>query len=199
MIDVAPSALTTAPSVYVPSMVSIAEGETLSTSGWFADAAGKRWSAVADYGTETGLEPLALNGNSFLLTVRYGREGSYRVTIRVRNERGETGLGAMTVSVVESPPSLSLDSVVSYTRDTAHPSWTESVKFYDPSDDHWRAFIDYGDGDGIAAAAIEGHTVRLSHAYPGNGTFMVKVTIVDDEGATATASQQLNVSSPSSG
>jgi len=55
--------------------------------------------------------------------------------------------------------------------------------FSDPGSDTWTATVDYGDGSGPQALALDGDDqFRLHHKYREPGTYVVTVTVCDDDG-----------------
>lgn len=61
-------------------------GETYEASGSFTDPGADSWEATVDYGDGTGVADLALSGTAFTLSHRYGRAGTFEVTVRVRDD-----------------------------------------------------------------------------------------------------------------
>jgi hypothetical protein len=70
---------------------------------------------------------------------------------------------------------------------------TRAGSFADSSADTWTATVDYGDGGGTQPLALAGHTFALAHRYTTLGTHSVAVTILDDEGISATGTFLVSV------
>jgi len=61
--------------------------------------------------------------------------------------------------------------------------WTRDGFFTDPDADAWTATVNYGDGSGTQALALnEDKTFTLAHTYADNGVYTVTVTVFDDTG-----------------
>lgn len=72
----------------------------MSRWGSFADRWGRRWTATVNYGDGSGKKVLALrSGNRFRLAHRYMRRGTFRATVRIRNEQGQVGVARLRVIV----------------------------------------------------------------------------------------------------
>ncbi len=65
--------------------------------------------------------------------------------------------------------------------------------FTDPGPDTWTATVDYGDGNGPIALALNGKSFTLSKTYAQEGTYNVTVKISDDDGEIGTDTLVVNV------
>jgi hypothetical protein len=110
-----PTAQTTsgmAPVIELESEASLNEGGELSLSGIFADPDSSRWEASVDFGDGEGFVSLALNDKrGFKLSRRYGDDGEYRVTVRVKDESGAYGEALLLVKVKNKNPLLESDAI----------------------------------------------------------------------------------------
>lgn len=93
-----------APTVSLPGDVEIARGETLEVEGGFADPGANTWIASVDYGF--GIEPLALDGDGFVLRHTYTTAGVFPVTVRVCDDGDACGLATITVTVSAPAPAI---------------------------------------------------------------------------------------------
>lgn len=91
-----------APSVNPIAGATILRGETYSGMAAFTDPGADLWTATVDYGDGAGAQPLALPGNSFVLSHVYAVAGSFTLTVRVTDDGGLTGSSQATV-FVQSP------------------------------------------------------------------------------------------------
>jgi hypothetical protein len=75
-------------------------GSSLVRAGGFSDSRGTIWIATVDFGDKTGTKRLwPTRGKRFVLRHRFHRTGTYRVVVRVRNNRGRSGTAAIKVTV----------------------------------------------------------------------------------------------------
>lgn len=72
--------------------------------------------------------------------------------------------------------------------------WTQAGSFTDAdSAGPWTATVDYDDGDGPEALALDGTSFTLSHTYTSPGTYPVTVTVDDGEGGVGSDTVQVTV------
>jgi hypothetical protein len=88
------------PTVVIGSDATIFQGQAYSGSGSFSDPGPDFWSATVDYGDGSGVHPLVLNGNSFLIHHVYNSAGSFTVTVTVIDDDGGIGSDTLLVSVL---------------------------------------------------------------------------------------------------
>ena len=63
-------------------------------------------------------------------------------------------------------------------------SYSASGSFIDSDSSSWIAMVDYGDGGGAEPLALNSDkTFFLSHVYKDNGTYVVNITVTDNQGA----------------
>ncbi|HEX8701393.1 MAG TPA: choice-of-anchor A family protein [Myxococcaceae bacterium] len=86
---------------------SIAEGAVFSSVGSFVDPGADTWTATVDYGDGSGVQPLPLNGKSFVLNHLYTTQGTYSVSIAVMDDDG--GIGYATVQVIVTGVCIEVD------------------------------------------------------------------------------------------
>jgi hypothetical protein len=75
-------------------------------------------------------------------------------------------------------------------------SFTAGGSFTDPDADVWSATVDYGDGSAAVALPLVGQTFSLSHVYAAAGTFVVTVTVSDDDGGVGDGEATVIVQTP---
>jgi len=77
----------------------IIQGEVFSASASFVDPGAGTWTAIVDYGDNTGVTPLALSGKTFTLNHRYRTPGTFTVSVQVTDDDGGIGVGQNHVLV----------------------------------------------------------------------------------------------------
>jgi hypothetical protein len=106
----------------------------------------------------------------------------YNLSIRV-TEDGAPSLGdatTLTVMVFDVSPNVQAGVNATIDRGTA---LVRTGSFGDPNPDTWSATVDYGDGSGVQALALNpDRTFALNHAYTTSGNYTVAVTIDDSQG-----------------
>ena len=140
--------------------------------------------------TEDGV-PLAAGGlgNTHI----YADDGDYAVTVRVTGANGRTVAAARRVSVANVAPALApvADAVL-----PVGGRLVRAVAFSDPGADARTATADYGDGSGPHPVALGGHAVPLDHVFTVPGSYLVTLTVADDDGGTATTTFRVTVAAP---
>ncbi|MFB0558515.1 MAG: PKD domain-containing protein, partial [Candidatus Bathyarchaeia archaeon] len=117
-------------------------------------------------------------------TLSFHAIGQYSVSLRVTDTLGETAVDACEVSVEEAPP------VASFTVSPEEPTVREAVHFTDTSAVYrgdiraWR--WDFGDGRNSTEQ-------NPTHLYYDKGTYLVSLTVEDDEGRVNTSSASVMV------
>jgi hypothetical protein len=88
------------PSVSAGGTAHLRARHTLVRAGSFSDSGRVSWSATVNYGDGSGTKHLALtSGKRFALRHKFTRTGTYRVTVKVRDDQGLTGSARFTVVV----------------------------------------------------------------------------------------------------
>lgn len=124
-------------------------------------------------------------------THTYVANGVYRVTATVTDNTGLSSTQTFNLMVGNTQPPAALLAVTP-TRGAAPLTVNASTAgSSDPDGSIVSASIDFGDGSIIAGSAS-------SHLYPDPGTYTVKATVTDNQGASSTVTQTVVVS-PASG
>ena len=169
----------------------INEGSAYTASGSFSDPSAGPWTATVNYGDGSGVQTLALDqvNKTFALSHAYADNGSYTVTVVVNNG-ATTAQSTASVVVNNVAPSFSLGSAVS-----GSPTFSYNGTFTDPGADTWTATVDYGDGSVPQALSLNqtSKSFTLNKVYTYNGTYSVRVTIVDDDGGSSTSTKSVTV------
>jgi len=109
----------------------------------------------------------------------YIDDGVYVVTLTVTDDRNATASVNATKTILNRPPvaSFTESAETVYTNETI--SFNASASF-DPDGTIVNYFWDFGDGTNATG-------VTTSHSYTHDGTYIVTLTVTDDDGATASA------------
>ena len=79
----------------------------------------------------------------------------------------------------------------------AGSAFTDTGSFTDAGPDGaYLATVDYGDGSGPQALALNGQSFALSHAYTYGGTYTITVSVTDNGGAVGTVTEEVTVLGP---
>ncbi|MGH7179001.1 MAG: NPCBM/NEW2 domain-containing protein, partial [Tepidisphaeraceae bacterium] len=127
---------------------------------------------------------LSLNAdNTFSLSHQYADNASYTVTVVVNNGGANgTGTAGVTANNVAPVVNAGPDGPA-----TSGVAFVSSGSFTDPGADTWTATVDYGDGSGVQALALNANkTFNLSKVYTLNGQYTVTVRVTDDDSGTHT-------------
>jgi len=118
----------------------------------------------------------------------YDESGEYTISLIVTDNRGGTGSTTKTVTVENSPPSEDLNNVpvANFTKSPEPAYATETVTF-DASDssDSDGQIVSYSwdFGDGTSATGV-----TTTHVFAGDGSYLVELTVTDNEGSTDSTS-----------
>src|SRR5262249_52090631 len=121
----------------------------------------------------------------------YADDGSYTVTLTVSDGFGGVAHDTLTVTVLNVAPTVSFQGParVSHTRAAA---FTGSFTY--PGADIGTATVDYGDGGGPQALALNpDHTFSFQHLFAVPGNYTVVVVVQDDDGGQGSFTQTLTV------
>ena len=118
-------------------------------------------------------------------THKFLDDGNFNVRLTVTDDDGSTDTISKQVALMNSPPTADFDIVSS-----EKPTVNEDISFIDQSSDpdgdivSW--FWDLGDGTNSTAQ-------NVTHRYQALGTYIVSLTITDNDGATDTASKNITI------
>jgi uncharacterized repeat protein (TIGR01451 family) len=157
----------------------LATGGTFAQSGSFTDPGADTWTGTVDYGDGGGPQALTLNPDkTFDLSHVYATGGTHTVTVTVTDDDGGSSSDTVTVTV-NTPPTVSAGADATVSEGSL---FTRGGSFTDPDTQTWTATVDYGDGGGPQALALNpDKTFTLSHTYADDdgGPFTVTVTVND--------------------
>jgi len=169
------------------------EGSTFTSSVSITDPGNEgSWTAWIDYGDGSyGQWLYYLNSRSFTLNHVYAENGTYTVTIRVYDGEGE---GTTTTQVVVhnvAPTVTATGGGPLYEGST----FTSSASYTDPGyRDTVVAQVDYGDGSPVETLRPYWNRLfTLSHRYADSGTYLVRISVIDDDGGVGTTTVPVEV------
>jgi DNA/RNA endonuclease G (NUC1) len=149
------------------------------------DALTYEWS-FGDGRTGTGARPSHV----------YTDNGSYPVTVIVTDPYGAADTATTMVTVMNAAPTVAAFNGAALMQGEVYSA---AGSFTDAGDDSFTATVDYGDGSGARALALNGGSFALSHRYTSTGTFTVTVRVTDDDGAEGVRTASVTVQSPAQG
>lgn len=160
--------------------VSTAEGTPATNSGTFSDPQGNNTvSLSADVGTVT---QDSVDGTWSWSMPATDDAGPITVTITADDHVAPLVTTTFTYSVANVAPTV--DAGPNPTHNTAG-AFSSSGSFTDPGADTWTATVDYGDGTGPQALALNfDKTFDLVRDYAADGVYTITVTVADDDGGS---------------
>jgi len=116
------------------------------------------------------------NATGIIVNHAYLDNGNYTVTLTVTDDDGATASVNATKTVLNRSPiaSFTKSATTVYTRETIYFNASDS---HDPDGYIVNYFWDFGDGTNATGIAV-------SHAYVENGSYTVRLTVTDDDGAS---------------
>jgi uncharacterized repeat protein (TIGR01451 family) len=159
----------------------------------FTDPGGAE--AVGDYNVsiawgdgQTSAGTLTVSGSTFSVSGShtYGDEGNFAVTVTLSHDSAPAATATDTAAVADIVPTVTAGTATSL---AFGATFTGSGSFTDASNDTWTATVDYGDGTGPQALALNSNqTFQLGHTYYHTGHLPVVVHVGDAAGTTGTSS-----------
>lgn len=164
----------------------IAEGESAELSGQFSPGRlPGPFTVTIDWGDDSEPTVLVLpaGASTFEASHEYddNRDVEYPITVTVTDGGLAYGEAETSVETFDLPPDLfpTLDLAVE-----EGSLLLQLVTFVDPGDDRFTLTVDYGDGSPPQVIVLDtARSFTLSHPYAREGTYLVQMTVTDDEGA----------------
>jgi len=122
----------------------------------------------------------------------YAAAGSYTVTLKVTDNQGATGSTWQTVTVTQpnQPPSVNAGSDQTVLLGLLY---TLNASFSDPDNGPWSYTINWGDGSSSSGNRSSQGTFSASHNYILIGSYTIRVTVTDSQGASGWDTKVLTV------
>jgi VCBS repeat-containing protein len=193
-----------APSVNTGTNATIDEGVVFTRTGSFTDPGSMdTWTATVNYGDGSGTQALTLNPDkTFSLSHVFGDNGTYSVTVRVQDDDLGIGSSVLTVSVQNVPPTVVLSSGAQSTQ-YSDPIQPVTVTASDVPADQLAAVTSFSFNGGTF---VSGLPQGLTFSSAGNrvwtlagkanvapGSYVVKISVSDDDGASSSGDFTLSV------
>jgi len=115
----------------------------------------------------------------------YADDGNYTVTLTVTDDDGATAIATAAKTVLNRAPVAIFTTSVT-TALTGQVVYFDASDSYDPDGAIVGYFWDFGDGTNATG-------VTTQHAYSDDGTYVITLTITDDDGATGVATATIQV------
>ena len=139
-----------------------------------------------DFGDGTGT---SLDQNP---THRYMTKGTYTATVTVTDGAGKTGTDSVVITVADPPANRapSVEAAAAPRSGNAPLSVLFSSEATDPDGDELTYLWEFGDGDTASDVA------SIRHTYRQGGTYTAKLTVTDEDGASASSTVSITVGNP---
>ncbi|MEA5385892.1 PKD domain-containing protein [Haloarculaceae archaeon H-GB2-1] len=155
-------------------------GETVTFSDASSDPDGSIASAEWDFDDDGSTDA---TGSS--VSHSFADDGTYPVTLTVTDDDGATATTTQQVQVDNAQPSAS------FSYSPSNPTTADAITFTDASTDDGTIVSAEWDFTNDGTTDATGGSV--THQYPDDGTYSVSLTVTDDDGATSSTTQQVQV------
>ncbi len=168
------------PSLTLSSDIALPASGVLASEGFFTDPGDDTWVVTANYGDNTGDQPVTLNGKHFTLQHTYTQAGSYTVTVTVNDGVATNSDSFVATKANDANNTAPVITLAPTGTANEGSTFTATGSFTDPDTNTWTATVDYGLGAGpVPLTLAADKTFSLSQVYPQNGSFTITVTISD--------------------
>jgi PKD repeat protein len=124
----------------------------------------------------------------------FNKSGEYEVTLTATDDDGGVGTASYTITVLpnEAPTMVMPEDPTITVYEGA--ALEAVVSFTDPDSSAWDMQVDYGDGTiNPVEEPSEADPITLVHTYADNGTYLLTVSVTDDQGGLAQGTLEVAV------
>ncbi|MEM6428699.1 MAG: PKD domain-containing protein [Deinococcota bacterium] len=140
------------------------------------------------------VDGIALDQTGNTLDYTFAQAGNYTLSVIVSDGELTTELET-PITVIDNPDPNQLPTAAFMVDVTNAPTISfDASTSTDPDGTIQQYRWDFGDGTGSEGGAVDG--VQTSHRYSQAGTFSVRLTVTDDDGASASSSQDVTINVP---
>jgi hypothetical protein len=164
------------------------EGSPFTSSGTFNDPDGDPIvTATVNYGDGTGVQTLTLGNGTFALSHVYADNCTCTVTVSITDAEGGQASDTAVATIANVAPTLTLGTAPAATPLGATTSLSIPYGDVGVLDTH-TVSVNWGDGTAATSATVNQatDTATATHVYAAVGTYVVSVTVTDDDGGTVT-------------
>ncbi|PCC34446.1 PKD domain-containing protein [Glutamicibacter sp. BW77] len=143
---------------------------------------------IVSYRWDFGDGSQVVEGTQATSTHEYAEAGTYEVTLTIGDDDGDSALSTSEITVQELPPN-----------EAPTAAFTAAVEFLNvqfdasPSQDTDGTIESYQWDFGDGTPAVTGTEAIATHEYAQAGNYTVSLTVIDNLGASATTTQELEV------
>lgn len=173
------------------SFPTIDEGSAILQGGGWTDPGADFWTGTVNYGDGGGVQTLALLSNSFALSHTYADNGSYTVSVGVKDD-DVTSTKSATQVVANVVPIVDAGADQTF---TSGQTFSFAGSFTDPGlmDSPWAWSIDWGVGTPTTGSTTTQSLITASNRVCGAGTYNVTLSVTDKDGGVGSDAAQVTV------
>lgn len=167
------------------------EGSEFKNGGSFTDPGADFWNATVNYGDGGGVQTLGLIGKSFALTHTYADNGSYPITVTVRDD-DETSTKTGTLEVRNVRPKVDAGTDQTF---SSGQTFNLAGSFSDPgvNDAPWNWSVAWGFGSPTTGSTNTQGPIAASQRMCAAGTYDVVLSVTDKDGGVGTDGVKVTV------